>query len=166
MNKTKKERPRDWREGRRLRGWELSEQGWKPSKIAEALGVTRGAVSQWLKRGREGGVEALHHRPAPGVQARLNGAQRDRLPELLAQGAEHFGFRGDVWTRERVGEVIRREFGVSYHPTQVGRILKAIKWSRQKPKQRATQRDEAAIQRWREQKWEAIKKKPERRGAR
>jgi hypothetical protein len=36
------------------------------------------------------------------------------LPELLAEGAEAHGFRGDVWTCERVAEVIRREFGVSW----------------------------------------------------
>lgn len=160
MNQRRKESPWDWREGRRLRAWELSEQGWKPCKIAEALGVTRGAVSQWLKRGRAGGTEALRHRAAPGAKARLSEIQVSRLPEILAQGAEHFGFRGEVWTRERVGQVIEREFGVSYHPTHVGRLLKAIGWSRQKPKQRATQRDEAAIQRWREHKWEEVKKKP------
>ncbi len=37
--------PRDWLEGRRLRALELYETGWKAIRIAEALGVTRGAVS-------------------------------------------------------------------------------------------------------------------------
>jgi hypothetical protein len=31
------------------------------------------------------------------------------LPELLAKGAEAYGFRGDVWTRARVGVVIGSE---------------------------------------------------------
>ena len=30
--------PRDWREGRRLRAWELHEAGWSGTRIAEALG--------------------------------------------------------------------------------------------------------------------------------
>jgi len=38
----------NWREGRRLRAFELKEQGWKHKEIAEALGVTEGAVSQWM----------------------------------------------------------------------------------------------------------------------
>jgi len=42
-------RSKDWREGRRFRAWELREKGWTQQRIAEALGVTQGAVSQWLK---------------------------------------------------------------------------------------------------------------------
>ena len=49
----------DWREGRRRRAWELKQQGWKQQDIAAALGVTPGAVSQWLTRARQQDVEAL-----------------------------------------------------------------------------------------------------------
>jgi Winged helix-turn helix len=51
-------------------------------------------------------------------------------------------------------------FGVHYHPSQVGRILKQYNWSRQKPLKRASQRDEAAIRRWQEERWPALKKRP------
>jgi hypothetical protein len=34
----------DWREGRRLRAWELKQEGWSKQRIAEALGVSKGAV--------------------------------------------------------------------------------------------------------------------------
>ncbi len=116
----------DWKEGRRRRAWELKEQGWKQKDIAAALGVTEGAVSQWLKRGREGGVEALRRHPAPGPQAKLSAEQLAELPGLLNRGAEAFGFRGEVWTTKRVAEVIKREFGMSYHPAHCSRILRAI----------------------------------------
>ncbi|MBI5760422.1 MAG: helix-turn-helix domain-containing protein, partial [Planctomycetales bacterium] len=46
----------DWREVRRRRAWELKQQGWKQRDIAEALGVTEGAVSQWLSTARAEGV--------------------------------------------------------------------------------------------------------------
>ncbi|MGH2371033.1 MAG: helix-turn-helix domain-containing protein, partial [Chloroflexota bacterium] len=59
--------PHDWREGRRLRAWELAQAGWKQRTSAAALGVTEGAVSQWLARARADGVAALRHRPAPGA---------------------------------------------------------------------------------------------------
>ena len=49
----------DWREGRRLRAWELKKEGWSQLWIADALGVSKGAVSQCMKRAREGGVETL-----------------------------------------------------------------------------------------------------------
>jgi transposase len=67
-----------------------------------------------------------------------------------------------VWTRARVAEVIKRQFGVAYHPDQVGRLLRAVGWSVQKPIERATQRDEAAIATWREEQWPDIKKKRRR----
>ena len=77
----------------------------------------------------------------------------------MAKGAEHFGFRGDVWTQPRVAQLIKRIFGVSYHPAHVGRLLKQLGWSRQKPVTRASQRDEAAIERWRTARWVELEKK-------
>lgn len=159
MEKTLSSQATNWREGRRLRAWELHQKGWKQQEIAEALGVTQGAVSQWLKRAQDEGVAGLRHRPPPGAVPRLSSEQRDQLLELLAHGAESFGFLGDVWTQPRVAALIRDRFRVSYDPSQVGRILKACGWSSQKPVHRATQRDEAAIRRWKEERWPEIKKR-------
>jgi transposase len=159
MEKTLSSQATNWREGRRLRAWELHQKGWKQQEIADALGVTQGAVSQWLKRAQDGGVEGLRHRPPPGAAPRLSSEQRDQLLELLARGAESFGFQGDVWTQPRVATLIRDRFGVSYDPSQVGRILKASGWSSQKPVHRATQRNEEVIQRWKEERWPQVKKR-------
>ncbi len=149
----------NWREYRRFQAWELYQRGWKQKDIAVALGVTKGSVSQWVKRAKAEGVESLRHRKPPGARPRLTPEQRAQLPGLLAQGAEAFGFRGDIWTQPRVTEVIRRQFQVSYHSSQVGRILKGCGWSRQKPMRRAVQRDEEAIQRWPQERWPQVKKK-------
>jgi transposase len=148
----------DWREGRRLRAFELKKEGWSQQQIADALGESKGAVSQWMKRARQGGVEALKRRIAPGAAPRLSEKQRQKLPELLARGAEAHGFRGDVWTCSRVATVIRKEFGVSYHPSHVSRLLKALGQSLQKPQRRANQRDEQAIEHWKEQRRPSLKK--------
>jgi transposase len=160
MERTLSSETTNWREGRRLRAFELKERGWKQSEIAEALGVTEGAVSQWMKRAREQGAQALRHKPPPGAPSRLSDEQRARLPELLAQGAQAHGFRGEVWTCERVAVVIRREFGVSYHPAHVSRVVRALGLSLQKPIRRANQRDEQAIRHWKEQRWPELKKGP------
>ena len=150
----------NWREGRRLRAWELFQEGWPQQRIAEALAVTKGAVSQWLSWARIHGPQALRHCQPPGRQPKLAHQQRLQLLELLAQGPSAFGFPGDVWTQPRVAQVIRRHFRVQYHPSQVGRILKQYGWSRQKPLKRASQRDEAAIRYWKEERWPALKKRP------
>jgi transposase len=89
----------------------------------------------------------------------LNPTQLTQLVELLKQGAEAHGFLGDVWTRRRVAQLIQDRFGVSYHPTHVGRLLKQLGWSPQKPIVRATQRDEDAIAAWYSERWPALKKR-------
>jgi DNA-binding transcriptional regulator YdaS (Cro superfamily) len=61
----------DWREGRRLRAFKLKQRGWSQQRIAEALGVSKGAVSQWMKQARDGGgAQALKRQPAPGARPR------------------------------------------------------------------------------------------------
>jgi transposase len=160
MEKTLSKQSSDWREGRRLRAFELEERGWKQTQIADALRVSEGAVSQWMKRLREEGVEGLRHKPPPGAASRLSEQQRARLPELLAQGAQAHGFRGEVWTCARVAIVFRKEFGISYHPAHVSRVVRALGLSLQKPMRRANQRDEQAIRHWKEQRWPELQKGP------
>ena len=159
MEKTLSCRANDWREGRRLRAFELKQEGWKQREIADALGVSKGAVSQWMKRAEHEGVEGLMRKPPPGAPPRLGQEQRAKLPELVARGATAHGFRGEVWTCARVAEVISKEFGVSYHPAHVSRLMRALGLSLQKkPARRATQRDEEAIRRWKEERWPELKK--------
>ena len=152
----------DWREERRKRAWKLKEEGWSQQDIATALGVSEGAVSQWIKRGREGGMEALKAHPPTGVSPRLTVEQKAQIPALLAKGAEAYGFRGDVWTASRVAEVIKRTFGVRYHRDHVGKLMREAGWSRQKPVERASQRNEETLKNWSEERWPDIKKKPSR----
>ena len=149
----------DWREGRRLRALELKEQGWSQRAIAKALGVTEGAVSQWMKRAREEGVQGLYRRLAPGPRPKLSVEQRAQLPRLLARGAEAYGFRSDVWTRARVAFVIRQVFGIEVSLPTVGQLLRGCGWSLQKPVRRAKQRDGEAIRAWKEERWPAVEKK-------
>src|SRR2546428_3764081 len=159
-------RPTNWGEWRRLRAWELKQQGWTQRAIARALGVTEGAVSQWCTRARARGAEALRHRPAPGPTPKVPPEQLARLPAFLAPGAEAYGFAGDLWTTGRVAVVIERVFGVRYHPAHVSRLLRAVGWSPQKPVRRAAQRDEAAISAWVEERWPTLKRGRQRRGGR
>jgi transposase len=125
MTPQRKQDPVDWREGRRQRAWQLQQQGWKQKDIA-ALGVTQGAVSQWVKRGRGGGIEALRRRTAPGSTPRLTVEQRGQLVDALAKGAPAFGFIGQVWTIKRIAAIIKELFGVSYHPAHVSRLVRAL----------------------------------------
>lgn len=157
--------PLEWREGRRRCAWELQQQGWKQQDIAVALGVTKGAVSQWMRRVRGGGIEALRRQRAPGPTPKLATDQVAQLPALLAPGAEAYGYRGQVWTTRRVADLIHRTFGIRYHPAHVSRLLRSVRLSVQKPIQRATQRNETMIQAWQQERWPALKKRRLRKSA-
>jgi transposase len=156
----------DWREERRKRAWELKQAGWNQKEIAEALGVTEGAVSQWMKSARAGGEEALKAHPAPGARPRLTAEQQAQIPAVLAKGAAAYGFAGEVWNSRRLAVALKREFGVSYHPDHCGYLVRSMGYSLQKPIERATQRNEQAIEDWKTQHWPRLKKKPNKNGAR
>jgi transposase len=51
-----------WKEARRLQAWHLKQAGWAQRQIAEAMGVSEGAVSQWRQRARDEGPETLRQR--------------------------------------------------------------------------------------------------------
>ncbi|MFN8466395.1 MAG: IS630 family transposase [Caldilineaceae bacterium] len=159
--KTKKEpEAQNWREYRRMRVWEMHQQGYKQYEIAAALGLTPSAVSRIIARGKEGGVAALQHHKPPGRPAQLSAEQRQQLLAELAQGAEAHGFAGDVWTTERIAQFIVQRFGVKYHRDYIGPLLRQLGWSPQRPVVRASQRDEAAIAQWVEVTWPELKKEP------
>jgi transposase len=151
--------PQDWREWRRLRAWELSQQDWAPTDIADALGVGRPSVSRWLAAAAESGPDALRSRLRVGPAGKLLPGQRYLIADFLWHGAEAYGFRGDVWTCDRVRQVIQEEFGVDYHKGHVARILHEIGWTPQVPITRAIQRDEEEIRRWRKDVWPALKRR-------
>jgi transposase len=97
-----------------MRALELKRQGWKQRDIAAALGVPEGAVSQGLAAARHGGRDALTSRTDQrGVAPKLTPEQVCLIPDFLWHGAEAYGFRGEVWTCERVAGVLCEEFGVS-----------------------------------------------------
>lgn len=147
-----------WKEARRLQALALQHKGWKQTQIAEALGVTDGAVSQWFRILKEHDAAALLARPHTGRPPELTPEQKDLIPDLLSHGAEAYGFRGDVWTNPRVAKVIEWEWSVGYHPSHVARLLKELKWTPQLPIVRATQRNEDVIALWRKEKWPELKK--------
>src|SRR5437016_989903 len=151
--------PHDWKEWRRIRALDLAQKGWTRHNIAVALDASEAAVSQWLSAARDGGREALRSHPAPGRPPKLSPEQWQRLPDLLWHGAEAYGFRGDLWTCERIVGVLAEEFEVSYSKSQVSRLLTHLGWTPQVPITRAIQRDEQAIAHWRVHTWPLLKEK-------
>ncbi|MGW3473067.1 winged helix-turn-helix domain-containing protein [Saccharopolyspora sp. NPDC000995] len=95
-----------------------------------------------MDRYREGGEDALRAKPVPGRPSKLSGGQIARLYALIA-GADprQLSFDFALWTREMVRKVIRREFGVKLSAVSVGRLLRTMGLSPQRPLHRAYQQD-------------------------
>jgi transposase len=123
-------------------------------------------VSRWRAQYRAGGEPALHKAGRAGRKPRLSAADQQRLVELLQKGPERLGYETPLWTCERVAHLIADEFGVSYHAGHVWKVLHQLNWSVQRPAGRALERDETAIQHWKQERWPALKKKPKRKTAR
>jgi transposase len=146
-------------EARRRRAVALLDKGLGVREVARQIGCSPMSVSRWQAEVRARGPDALRPKPAPGRPPRITVRQRAKLLTLLLKGATAHGFSTDLWTLPRVAEVIARTFGVRYHPAHVWKILRGEGWSCQKPERRARERDEAAIQRWRTDRWPHIKKR-------
>lgn len=145
-------------EQRRRNAVALLKQGLKPAMVAKALKVSSVSVGRWKKALDAGGVRALAAKPVPGRPPKLDPAQRRQIGRLLLKGPAHFGYPTQLWTLERIAEVIEKTFDVTYDPSQIWRILLSLGWSCQKPESRARERDEKAIAWWRKVDWPRIKK--------
>ena len=138
----------------------MFEEGARQADVVKALGVSRSAACKWHGAWQAGGGEALVGRRNPGRPTQLSSEQLKALEQELLRGPQAHGYETQLWTLARVAELIHKRFGVKYHQGHVWRVLGRMGWSCQKPACRAKQRDEEAIQRWRQEQWPAIKRGP------
>jgi transposase len=150
----------------RIRAVGQVEQGAHPDEVAAALGMTRAAVYSWLAKYREGGLEALKARPVPGRPPRLGGSQLARLYTLVVSNdPRQLRFAFALWTRAMIRELIRREFGVALSEVSVGRLLRKLGLSPQRPLYRASQQNPEAVARWKAEEYPAIREQAAQVGA-
>ena len=155
------QRERDRLQARRLGAAELFAAGVRQAEVARRLEVSPQAAWFWPARWSEGGAEALHSRGPRGPAPRLSDAQLATVEQALLEGAGANGFTGELWTLDRVALVIERLTGVRHHPAWVWALLHhRLGWSVQRPKRRAAERDQAAIDRWVKERWPVIKQTP------
>jgi transposase len=147
-------------EKRRRRAIALLRSGEKPTIVARQVNSALSSVYLWWQQFRKGGDDGLKPKPTPGRPPKLSRAQQRRLIRYLLKGAEAAGHATNLWTLERIAQLIEAKFGIRYHPSHVWKLLGKLDWSSQKPDRRALERDEDEIQKWIHYKWLRIKKKP------
>lgn len=145
-------------EALRMRAVDQVAAGAHPEDVADVLGLHRKTVYGWLARYREGGKEALRAKPVPGRPRKLLGPQIARLYGLIVgRDPRQLSFAFALWTREMVRQVIRREFGVALSVVSVGRLLRTMGLSPQRPLHRAYQQNPEAVARWKDEEFPAIR---------
>jgi transposase len=68
---------------------------------------------------------ALAAKPTRGRPKKLTAKQSQKFRELLLTGAMARGFPNELWTLKRISTLIRKEFGVRYHPSHLWRVLQS-----------------------------------------
>lgn len=153
-------RDRDALEQRRLRAARLFAQGMRPAEVAREFEVSRQSATVWHRAWQEEGVRGLRQAERAGRPALLTSQELSKVQRALLKGPSEYGWHTELWTLERVADVIAMETGIRYTVGHVWKILRRLGWSWQKPARRAIERDEEAITRWVREEWPEIKNSP------
>jgi transposase len=109
----------------------LLDAGLSLNEVGRQIGCNPSSVMRWRDARRHGGLDGLRVRFSPGRPLKLRAAQRKRLVRLLLKGPLAQGYRTNLWTTARIAEMIEREFGVSYYPDHIGRLMHSLGWTPQ-----------------------------------
>jgi transposase len=151
----------DAMERRRKRAAQLFRKGMSQADVARELDVSRQSASRWHADWLSGGAASLRGARRAGRLPELDQADLRLVEKQLGKGPLENGYPTDMWTLQRVAEVIETLTGVGYHPGHVWRILRQMGWSRQRPARRAVERDDEAIANWVKKEWPRVKKTPD-----
>jgi transposase len=145
---------------RRRRAMKLLDEGLSLNEVGRRVECAPSSVMRWRDRRRKEKDRVYEVLASPGRPPRLDARQKKRLARLILKGAMAHGYGTELWTTARIAEVIENTFGVKYDRDHVGRILRGMGFSCQKPDRRALERDEGRIERWKSEEWPRIKKTP------
>jgi transposase len=142
--------------------------GMAQAEAARVFRVHPNAVNRWIKRYREGGWAGLGEQRRgrrPGEQSALSQPQQQEVMALVRESTpDQLGLAGFLWTRDAVGELIVQRYGLRLARTTVGGYLRDWGFSPQRPQRRALEQNPAAVRRWLEETYPAIRAQARREG--
>jgi transposase len=150
----------------RINAIRMLQQGYTRAEVANILNVAESSVYSWQAKFREGGLSALSTKIASGRKCLLTDKQLLQLYKWIRGNPRQVQFDFGLWTRKIVRDLIKREFGIDYTPQNVGKILKMLGFSPQRPVYQALEREPEKRRIWTEETFPAIQKRAAREGAR
>lgn len=119
-----------------------------PEEVIKTFGMHRSNIYKWLKIYDDYGYAGLQSSQSKGPVPKMTSKQKQQLYSYLQKNPLQLKFEYALWTIEMIVELIHVKFGVQYSSVQVGRILKEIGFSQQKPLERAYQQDPEKVEKW------------------
>jgi len=140
----------------------MFEAGKGRAEVARHCGVSWRSAHEWHRGWSENGVQALKATTKPGPVPKFSEEDVTVLAEALRRGPLAHGYENDLWTLRRVGRLIGEIFGKKVSQSEVWRLLRRMRWSPQKPKRKARERNEEKIAHWKDKKWPELKAKAQK----
>jgi transposase len=141
----------------RVRAVKAVTAGESPEKVIKALGLSRQRIYVWLAAYREGGLDALKAKRLFGRPPKLDARAMRMIYRLVTtKNPQQLKFEFALWTRGMIRDLIRERFRVRLSEVSVGRLLKKLGLSPQRPLARAYQRAPEAVQKWLDEEYPAI----------
>ena len=145
--------PPEAQRDRRLRAFELKDQGMKITEIARVLGVSRWTVHDWFARaitdGREAVIQGRYRGRRQNDKLKLTPEQMLMLQDMLVNTRpKDFGIDHSLWHSSSVRTLLQEKFGVTYSKSGLCALLKRLGFTYQRPTKRAVQADEQAMKEW------------------
>jgi len=91
---------------------QLLDQGMKPQRVADRLGVSLGSIYKWHARWRAGGLEAIANQAKSGAPRKADEAYWQRVGEVVEQDPRTYGYPFTIWTAQRLIAHMVSETGV------------------------------------------------------
>jgi transposase len=147
-------------ERRRRLAVDRVESGYSQQETADFWGVSKSAVSQWMKAYSKRGDSGLAAKPRPGRPRKLTQRQEKTVLGWFAKSATQFGFANELWTAPRAAKLIRQKWGVKFHTRYLNQWLAQRRITPQKPQRRPRERDDDVIGKWLRYDWPRLQNAP------
>ena len=150
----------------RVRAIQRVHAGESPEEVIKTLGFARACIYNWLARYRNGGWQALKTGSSSGRPKKLGAKQIAWIYRMIVgKDPLQMKFEFALWTRTMVSVAIQRRFAIKLSESSVGRLLRQLGFTCQKPLYRAYQQNKEAVELWKKTEFPKIQKRAKKLGA-
>ena len=112
--------------------------GESAADVTRSFGLGARTIFTWLRIPREKGIETLSPKAQSGRNRTLSELEEQEIKHRIIGGdPRQHGFDFGLWTRQIVADLIFERFDIELSPSGVGKILRRLGLTPQKPLRRS-----------------------------